>query len=245
MSSGHTVTAFDTELDRLNRIITEMGGLAEEQLANAVQALSSRDGVLAAQVMERDAEIDRREQEVEALVVRLLALRQPMAQDLREVIAALKIGNNIERIGDFARNIAKRSLALNQMPPSGPITSVARMAQSAREMVHDVIAAFATRNAELALDVRRRDADVDAIYTSLFRELLTYMMETPQQITACTHLMFVAKNIERIGDHATNIAETICFQVKGATPEQERRKDDFSSYAVVKPSQDDPPASRS
>ena len=231
----HTVVAFDAELNDLHRIIAGMGKLAEEQLAASVEALSAQDGEGASAVVARDAEIDRAEQEVEAKVIRVLALRQPMARDLREVISALKVANNLERVGDFAGNIAKRSMGLGQHAPSGPMKSVLRMAKLAGAMVHDVVEAYVEQDLEKAMSVRDRDAEVDALYTSLFRELLTYMMESPLQITPCTHLLFVAKNIERIGDHATNIAETVCFLVKGQVPEEERVKEDLSSFTVVRP----------
>jgi phosphate transport system protein len=231
----HTVVAFDAELNALHRIIAGMGSLAEEQLASAVEALSVQDEERASAVVARDAEIDRAEHEVEAKVIRVLALRQPMARDLREVISALKVANNIERIGDFAGNIAKRTIALRQHSPSGPMKSVERMAKLAGAMLHDVVEAYVAQDLEKALSVRDRDAEVDALYTSLFRELLTYMMESSQHITPCTHLLFVAKNIERIGDHATNIAETVCFLVQGRLPDEERTKEDMSSFTVVRP----------
>jgi len=235
MPSGHTVVAFDAELATLHRKIAEMGGLAEQQLISAMEALVGRDEELASRIIGRDADLDRGEHEVEALAVRVLALRQPMAKDLREVIAALKISTNLERIGDFSSNCAKRVIALNQVPPTGPMKSLSRMGKTAAGMVNDVIRAYMDENIDLAMNVRDRDAEVDAVYTSLFRELLTYMMESPQQITACTHLMFIAKNIERIGDHATNIAETVCFLVKGHLPDGERLKEDLSSFTVVSP----------
>ncbi|UEM22958.1 phosphate signaling complex protein PhoU [Skermanella mucosa] len=235
MPSGHTVVAFDTELTTLHRKIAEMGGLAEEQLMRAMEALVSRDENLASSIIGRDAEIDRGEAEVEALAVRVLALRQPMAKDLRQVITALKVSNNLERIGDFASNCAKRVMALSQVPPTGPMKSLNRMGVTTAGMVHDVVKAYVDEDYDLAMAVRDRDAEVDAVYTSLFRELLTYMMESPQQITACTHLMFIAKNLERVGDHATNVAETVCFLVKGRLPGEERMKEDLSSFTVVNP----------
>jgi phosphate transport system protein len=235
MPSGHTVVAFDTELATLHRKIAEMGGLAEEQLIRAMEALVSRDENLATSIIARDVELDRNEADIEALVVRVLALRQPMAKDLREVISALKISTNLERVGDFSSNCAKRVMALTQVPPTGPMKSLSRMGKTAATMVHDVVKAYVDEDYDLAMAVRARDAEVDAVYTSLFRELLTYMMESPQQITACTHLMFIAKNIERIGDHATNIAETVCFLVKGHLPDEERLKEDLTSFTVVSP----------
>src|SRR3954451_22710681 len=235
MPSGHTVVAFDAELATLHRKIAEMGGLAEQQLISAMEALVGRDEELASRIIGRDADLDRGEHEVEALAVRVLALRQPMAKDLREVIAALKISTNLERIGDFFSNCAKRVMALTQVPPTGPMKSLSRMGKTAATMVQDVVKAYVDEDFDLAMAVRARDAEVDAVYTSLFRELLTYMMESPQQITACTHLMFMAKNIERIGDHATNIAETVCFLVRGRLPDEERLKEDLSSFTVLPP----------
>ncbi|HEV7371743.1 phosphate signaling complex protein PhoU [Arenibaculum sp.] len=231
----HTVLAFDAELSALHETIAGMGGLAEEQLAAAVDALATRSDERAAAVVARDTEIDRAESDAEAKAIRLLALRQPMARDLREVVAALKIANNIERVGDFASNIAKRAMALSQLPPAGPMKSLVRMSKLAGAQVHEVIDAYVRQDMEKALAVRDGDAEIDAIYTSLFRELLTYMMESPQQITPCTHLLFVAKNIERIGDHATNIAENVCFLVRGKLPEDERTKEDMSSFTVLTP----------
>ncbi|WP_207481470.1 phosphate signaling complex protein PhoU [Arenibaculum pallidiluteum] len=233
--TGHTVAAFDTELEALHGHVRRMGELASEQLRAAIAALAARDETAAAAVIAGDAEIDAGEQAVEALVLRMLALRQPMARDLREVVAALKVAHNLERIGDFSRNCAKRTMALSQLPPVGPLKSLERMADLAGEMVRAVVDAYVEQDLEKALAVRARDAEVDALYTSLFRELLTYMMEGPQQITPCTHLLFVAKNIERIGDHATNVAEAVCFLVRGRRPEQERAKEDHSSFAVVDP----------
>ena len=233
MPSGHTVVAFDTELATLHRKIAEMGGLAEEQLIRAMEALVSRDENLATSIIARDVELDRNEADIEALVVRVLALRQPMAKDLREVISALKISANLERVGDFSSNCAKRVMALTQVPPTGPMKSLSRMGKTAATMVHDVVKAYVDEDYDLAMAVRARDAEVDAVYTSLFRELLTYMMESPQQITACTHLMFIAKNIERIGDHATNIAEIVHYVVTGVALTDERPKKDTSSLTSV------------
>jgi phosphate transport system protein len=235
MAEKHTVLAFDAELKSLHRTVCEMGSLAAQQLEAAVAALVERDDAKAAAVIARDVELDTREQAVEAMVVRVLALRQPMARDLREVMAALKIANNLERIGDFAANCAKRTMALTQFPPTGPLRSLTRMADLAGGMVRDVVDAYVTHDLARAMAVRDRDAEVDALYTSLFRELLTYMMEGPQNITPCTHLLFVAKNIERIGDHATNVAESVGFLVSGRQPGEERSKEDLSSFTVVDP----------
>lgn len=231
--SGHTVAAFDVELSRLRETIARMGALAEELLGNALEAIVERDEALAGKVIERDADIDRMEREVEHLAIRLLALRQPMAKDLREVVAAFKISGNIERIGDFAANVAKRTLTLSALPEPGPVKSLLPVGRAAQSMVRDVVAAYAREDVVLAREVRERDDEVDHAYTSLFRELLTYMMESPLRITGCTHLLFIAKALERVGDHATNIAENVCFLVEGRLPEEERPKDDRSSFTVA------------
>jgi len=230
MGSGHTFHTFDQELAELRRTIERMGRLAESQFADAMRAITGDDADLAAAVIARDAEIDRLESQVESMAVRLLALRQPMAGDLREIVAAFRISSDIERMGDFARAIAKRAVTLGALPVRPPaVPSLAWMGDSVLDMIRDMVSAHATRDADLATAVRNRDGEVDQAYTALFRELLTYMMESPQQITGCTHLLFAAKAIERVGDHATNVAENVCFLVKGKLPSDERPKDDHSS----------------
>ncbi len=233
--STHTVKSYDEDLRRLNKTIAEMGGLAETQLADAVDALVGRDSDSAAGVIESDQRIDQLEREVDASVVRLLALRQPMASDLRLIVAALKIASDIERIGDYAANVAKRSIALNQMPLARPMNSLPRMGRQVQQMIKDVLDAFVDKDAAKAEAVWNRDEEVDDTYNSLFRELLTYMMEDPRNISACTHLLFIAKNIERIGDHTTNIAETIHFMVHGKPIAAVRPKGDSTAFAVIKP----------
>jgi phosphate transport system protein len=233
MTVRHTVAAFDAELEQLHGTIETMGRLVEEQFATAIAAVTEGDAERATLVIQRDAEIDRLELELESMTVRLLALRQPMAKDLREIVAALKIASNLERMGDFASSIAKRTVTLSTLSVAPPVASLLWMGQTVRGMIHDVVDAYVKQDVELATAVRNRDGDVDAAYTSLFREFLTYMMETPTQITGCTHLLFVAKSIERAGDHATNVAENISFLVKGRLPTEERAKGDLSSFAVV------------
>ena len=235
MVKEHIVTAYDQELTRLSDLISRMGGLAESQITQAIEALSSRDSVLAEQVVEGDRKIDALEADVHEFALRLLALRQPMALDLRQIVAAIRIAPDIERIGDYAKNVAKRTIALNQIPPVQPVFTVPRMAQLVQQMIKDVLDAFAAGDVAKAYDVWQRDAEVDAIYDSLFRELLTYMMEDPRNITACTHLVFIAKNIERMGDLATNIAETIHFSVTGEMLDELRPKSDYASLTVVAP----------
>jgi phosphate transport system protein len=238
VTQEHIMKVYDEELAHLDRLIAEMGGLAESQLADAVDAMRRRDADLARKVAKRDQRIDDLEREVDALTMRVLALRQPMAEDLRTVIAALKTSSDLERVGDYTRNIAKRTLALTQLRPIGSATqTIARMAALTQDMIKNVLDAYVGRDAALAQDVRLSDEEVDQLHTSLFRELLTYMMEDPRHITTCTHLLFIAKNVERIGDHVTNIAEHVHFMVCGEPPAPDRPKDDRSSITVV----DQPP----
>ncbi len=235
---NHIVSSFDEELTRLNNIISQMGGLAESQLISAIRAISKRDSELAEQVIVSDLRIDKLEQEVQDFAVRVLALRQPMADDLRQVVTALKLSNDLERIGDLAKNIAKRAQVLNQIPPIRPVQVIPNMARLAQEIIKDVLDAYIENDAEKAQRVWARDQEVDDMYNSLFRELLTYMMEDPRNITASTHLLFIAKNIERIGDHATNIAETIYYRIKGEDlPVDGRPKNDAANFAVIEPNE--------
>jgi phosphate transport system protein len=229
----HVVKSYDEELVRLNNIIIEMGGLAESQLPAAIDAVVKRDSVLAASVIESDLKVDQLERDLDNLAVRLLALRQPMARDLREIVAALKIGSDLERICDYAANVAKRSIVLSQSPPIEPVHALPRMAHLALLLVKDVIDAYIERNADKAIIVWNRDEELDEMYASLFREFLTYMMEDPRNIGIYTHLMFMAKNVERIGDHATNIAENVYYMVHGTALTQARPKGDRSSLEFV------------
>jgi phosphate transport system protein len=215
MSSDHIVKSFDDELKALNETILRMGGLAEAQLADAIASIVQRDPELAGETMREDIKIDTLETEVDQMAVRLLALRQPMAKDLRSILAALKISGAIERIGDYAANVAKRAIVLAEARPMRPVNGIPRMARLAQRMIKDVLDAYTEGDAEKAKAVWLRDAEVDDLYNSLFREVLTYMMEDPRNITPCTHLLFIAKNIERIGDHTTNMAEIIYFMVVG------------------------------
>ncbi|MBK1841651.1 phosphate signaling complex protein PhoU [Azospirillum sp. YIM B02556] len=235
MSGGHTLAAFDAELAALRAAIDRMGELVERQVGLALDSLAGPDAEIAAEVLKGDAEIDRLEMEVEAMTVRLLALRQPMAKDLREVVAALKIASNLERMGDFAGSVAKRAVTLATLPVAPPVASLVRMGRMVQAMIGEMRRAYTQQDADLAASVRDCDGEVDAAYTALFREFLTYMMETPAQISGGTHLLFAAKSIERIGDHVTNVAENISFLVKGRLPSDERRKEDLSSYAVAPP----------
>jgi len=229
MKQEHINKSFDSELDRLYDEIRQMGELAIAQLNAAIDVLNRRDSNAAARVVANDEAIDTLENEISMDVLKLLALRQPMARDLREVYAALRISSDIERIGDYASNVAKRSMVLNNNPPLPATARIGRLARTAVQLLSDALQAYAEGDADLAAKVRDADADLDAMYTSFFRELVTYMMEDPRTIGACTHLMFMAKNIERIGDHATNIAENTWFVVHGDMPEGERKKDDKTS----------------
>ncbi|MGZ3196364.1 MAG: phosphate signaling complex protein PhoU [Croceibacterium sp.] len=214
----HTVKAFDEDITRLRGLIAEMGGLAEVAVQEAMQALISGDEELARQVVERDKKLDRLENEVDEMAIRVIALRAPMADDLREVIAALKIGGVVERIGDYAKNIAKRAGRIEGRRRFEPLTLIPAMADVAVEMVHDVLTAYAARDPVLARDVIERDDKVDAFYDSIFRNLVSYMMENPATISSAAQLLFVARNLERIGDHATNVAEMVHYAAIGSLP---------------------------
>jgi phosphate transport system protein len=236
MPTEHTVKAFEQELQRLANLIVQMGGLAESQIEASVQAVIRRDAEEAVAVMQADAKLDELERQIEQHSLRMLALRQPMGVDLREVFAALKIASDLERTGDYAANIAKRCIALTQLPAVRPSAGILRMGRLVQEMLKEVLDAYAARDVDKAIEAWRRDAELDDLYTSMFREVLTYMMEDPRNITPCTHLLFIAKNLERAGDHATNIAENVHFLVKGRPLETARPKGDQSSFTVLDPS---------
>ena len=233
MATDHIVKAFDQDLKRVDAIIAEMGGLVEAQFAAAIEAMLKRDVERAEQIIVADERVDELERDLDRSVIKMIALRQPMADDLRMLIAALRIGGAIERIGDYARNIAKRTLALAQTPSMAPAQTVARLGQLVLEMLRNALDAYLTRDVAKAYDVRISDHDADVMYTSLFRELLTYMMEDPRNITSCTHLMFAAKNIERIGDHITTIAENVIYLVSGDVPENKRPKGGDGLNSIV------------
>jgi phosphate transport system protein len=229
----HTVKSYDDELQRLKTTIAQMGGLAEEQLANAMDALSRRDTALADRVIAADIRIDELEDSIEDRAVIVIAKRQPMANDLREIMVAVRVASDLERIGDLAKNLAKRTLAIPETQPRKVISGLARMSVLAQDQLQRVLDAYARSDANLALEVWRSDEEIDALYNSVFRELLTYMMEDPRTIGACTHLLFGAKNLERIGDHTTNIAENIYFQIHGRQIPEERQKKDLTSVTAV------------
>ncbi|MEM1195283.1 MAG: phosphate signaling complex protein PhoU [Pseudomonadota bacterium] len=221
--ADHTVKAFDEDITRLRGLIAEMGGLAEVAIAEALDSLVRGDEELGNSVVARDKRIDALETEVDKLAVRIIALRAPMADDLREVIAALKIAGVIERIGDYSKNIAKRVGMIEGRDRFEPLTLLPAMGELASEMVHDVLTAYAARDPDLARDVISADARVDAFYNSIFRNLVSYMVENPATISSAAQLLFVARNLERIGDHATNVAEMVHFAATGAYPPEEDR----------------------
>ena len=226
--AAHTVKSFDEDIAQLRAVITRMGGLCETQIAESVDALMSRNSEAAQTIIENDKRLDALEAGAEALAVRIIALRAPLADDLREIVSALKIAGVLERIGDYAKNIAKRSAVIAQSQPVGPAVIIPEMARLVVEIISDTLDAFVDRDPVKALALLQRDQQVDEYYNSLFRALLTFMMENPHYITPSTHLLFVAKNLERIGDHATSVAEMVYYSVTGQRP-AERPKNDFTS----------------
>jgi phosphate transport system protein len=216
LSRAHTVRSYDQELAELTSLICQMGGLAEQQVAGAVDSLLRRDIEIAADVIERDDAVDALEERIDQHVIRLLATRQPMAVDLRIIAMALKISNDLERTSDYAVSIAKRAQRLAEQPELKPLMTIPRMAPICIAMIKDVLDAYVDRDADKAMAVWERDQEVDELYDSLFRELITYMLEDPRTISRCIDLLFVAKNLERIGDHATNVAEKIHYMIHGS-----------------------------
>jgi phosphate transport system protein len=233
MASDHILKRFDEELERLNATINEMGGLTESQFAKALAAVRDGDTAVAEEVIADDARVDALDAAVQEQTVKLLALRQPMAVDLRVVLSSIKIAAALERIADYAKNTAKRSIVLSQgtAPPSA-VAGIDRLGRLVRAALKDVLDAFADDNVAKAHSVWQRDEEIDQVYTGLFRELLTYMMEDPRTITACTHLLFMAKNIERAGDHVTNIAELVSFRSTGQSFAEARRKGSGALYTT-------------
>jgi phosphate transport system protein len=226
MNAAHTVKAFDHDLDQLRATISQMGGLAEAAISESMRALVQRDTDAADQVIEADHKIDALEAEIEKHAVQIIALRAPLADDLRDVIAALKIASVVERIGDYAKNVAKRVRIIGESPNIEPLSLLPEMGRIAAEMVHNVLDAYAARDAQKAVAVCERDRSVDDFYNSIFRTLLTFMMENPHNITPATHLLFIAKNLERIGDHATNVAEMVYFAATGQHIAERQRGED-------------------
>jgi phosphate transport system protein len=230
----HTAKAFDIDLQELTRMVAEMGGLAEKQIADSVDALVRRDADRAQRIAAADPSIDALQHEIEDKAVLTIARRQPMAVDLREIVGALRVSNDLERIGDLAKNIAKRVMALDgEFHPTKLIRGVEHMGALVLAQLKEVLDAYAGHDLKKALAVWGGDEEIDAMCTSLFRELLTYMMEDPRNITFCIHLMFCAKNIERMGDHATNIAETVYYMIEGHAIADQRPKGDTTSFAAL------------
>jgi phosphate transport system protein len=229
----HTVKSYEDELNTLMAECARMGGLAESQVADSIEAVVRRDQSLAEAVVARDEKLDVLETEIERKAIRLIALRQPLANDLRRTVGAMKIAHNLERIGDLAKNIAKRVLVVVEAEPMTPLTrSIERMGRLVVTRLKSVLDAYTSLDVERAVAVWSKDDEVDEHYNSLFRELLTYMMADPRTITACAHLLFIAKNLERIGDHATNIAEIVHYEITGEDMVAARPKtDDLKSMA--------------
>lgn len=236
MATEHTAKAFDVDLQELTRLVAEMGGLAERQIVDAVDSLVRRDVALGARVVANDVEVDKLQHQIEELAVLTIARRQPMAVDLREIVGALRVATDLERIGDLAKNIGKRIAQIDSdFHPLKLIRGLEHMTDLVQSQVKAVLDSYAAQDVPAAMVVWRGDEEVDAICTSLFRELLTYMMEDPRNIGFCIHLMFCAKNIERIGDHATNIAETVRYVVDGQAMLDQRPKGDMTSFASALP----------
>jgi len=230
----HIASVFDRDLEAIQALIMKMGGLVEANIKDAAQALEERDVELAEKVHKSDKAIDKLEEEVNEEAARLIALRSPTAGDLRTVLTVMKISTNLERCGDYAKNLAKRTgVLVNMNPITGAATSIRRMAREVEEMLKLTLDAYIQRDVGMANEVRHRDLDVDQMYNALFREFLTYMMEDPRNITACMHLHFIAKNIERMGDHATSIAEQVIYLTTGELPEDARPKGDITSQKMM------------
>ena len=230
----HTTRAFDLDLQELARKIVDMGRSDDEQIANATEALLKRDATLARRVIAADDLIDAQQRDIEEKAIATIARRQPMAVDLREIVGALRISNDLERVGDLAENIAKRVLLLTgEFRIEEVMLQLQRMVRLARDQLKQVLQSYERRDVAGALDVWRKDQEIDALNNSLFRELLTYMMEDPRNIAFCTHMLFCAKNIERMGDHATNIAETVYYIVEGRALPEERPKADLTSRETL------------
>ncbi|PPR65969.1 MAG: hypothetical protein CFH08_00306 [Alphaproteobacteria bacterium MarineAlpha3_Bin7] len=234
MTKDHIVKDFNEELSQLDNLLAEMGGLCEAQLSRAMEAMVKRDVDLASAVIEGDRRIDDLEKQVDSLAINLIALGQPMAADLRMIIASLKVANNLERVGDYAKNIGKRTIALSKSPViSNTANSIQRMSTMVEGMIKNALDALINRDSQRAKDVRISDQEVDQMHSSLFKELLTFMAEDPESISTCTHLLFVAKNLERVGDHMTSVAEQIVFIVEGEILDDERPKKDKTSSTVL------------
>lgn len=235
MSDTHIASAFDRDLETIQALIMKMGGLVEKAILDAATSMETRDEELAEQVRAGDQAIDDLEEQINEEAARVIALRAPTAIDLRVILTVMKIAGNLERIGDYAKNMAKRTTVLSQMAPiNGSSAALRRMAREVERMLRSALDAYIQRDADLAHDVVQRDHDVDQMYNALFREFLTFMMEDPRNITACMHLHFISKNIERAGDHVTSIADQVIYLVTGELPDEKRPKDTTSVYEVQK-----------
>jgi phosphate transport system protein len=231
MSEQHITKAYDRDLEAIQALLMKMGGLVEAAILEGSKALQTRDIELAEIVRKSDKVIDALEQQVNEECVRTIALRAPVSQDLRTILTVIKISGSLERIGDYAKNMAKRTSVLAEMRPiTGPDSTLRRMSRDVQQMLKDVLDAYIRRDINLAQDIRQRDNEIDQMYNALFREFLTFMMEDPRNITACMHLHFIAKNVERMGDLVTNIAEQVIFLVTGEMPDDERPKSDLTSF---------------
>ncbi len=234
MGSEHTTKAFDSDLQELTRLVAEMGGQVERMITDSVDALVRRDVALGQNVVAADLDVDALQRQIEDRAVLTIARRQPMAVDLREIVGAMRVATDLERIGDLAKNIGKRVAGLeNEFQPLKLIRGLEHMTDLVQNQVKSVLDAYTAHDLPSALQVWKGDEEVDAICTSLFRELLTYMMEDPRNISFCIHLMFCAKNIERIGDHATNIAETVFYMIEGQQIPERRPRGEVSAFATT------------
>jgi phosphate transport system protein len=231
--SEHIVKSYDEDLSQLKTMLAQMGGLVEQQLDDAIDALTRRDTALADRVIQNDERVDVLEHQIEEKAILTIAKRQPVARDLREIMVAIRVASDLERIGDLAKNTAKRTHAMSDQLPRKLMAGVTRMGRLAQVELKNILDAYSRTDAEMAMEVWRSDEELDALYNSIFRELLTYMMEDPRNISLCTHLLFGAKNMERIGDHATNIAENIYYLVHGKPMTDERPKKDVTSAMRV------------
>ena len=231
--SEHIVKSYDEDLSQLKTMLAQMGGLVEQQLDDAIDALTRRDTALADRVIQHDERVDVLEHQIEEKAILTIARRQPVARDLREIMVAIRVASDLERIGDLAKNTAKRTHAMSDELPRKLMAGVTRMGRLAQVELKNILDAYSRTDAEMAMEVWRSDEELDALYNSIFRELLTYIMEDPRNISLCTHLLFGAKNMERIGDHATNIAENIYYLVQGKPLSEERPKKDVTSAMRV------------
>ncbi len=238
MATAHIYSAFDEELATLSRRIAEMGGMAEQMVSDSIRALVTSDSALAQRVISEDVVMDQTERDIGDTAILMIAKRQPVAADLREIVGSIRIAADLERVGDLGKSNAKRVIAVQSAGIPRPLArGIEHLSELALQQLKDVLDVYSSRSAEKAEAIRLRDEEIDAMYTSLFREMLTYMMEDPRNITPCTHLLFCAKNIERIGDHATNIAETIYYMKTGEQPVGERPKDDNTASVVQQPAE--------